>query len=73
MTMKTKCPVCGKEYNELANFCGDCGVELKSEPNRCSAEKYPLCKGRTVPDNQKYCIYCGALTTYAVIRTDGEW
>ncbi len=49
------------------------GVELNPEPNRCSAEKHPLCKGRTVPDNQKYCIYCGALTTYAIVRTDGDW
>jgi len=71
--MNKKCPVCGKEYDELANFCGDCGIELKPLPNKCSAEKHPLCKGRTVPDNQKYCIYCGALTNYALKKKDGEW
>ena len=71
--MKKKCPICGNEYDELANFCGDCGVQLKPEPNRCSEGKHPLCKELTVPDNQKFCIYCGALTNYAIIKRDGKW
>lgn len=71
--MRKICPICKKEYDALANFCGSCGVELKPEPNRCSEEKHSLCKGRTVPDDQKFCIYCGALTTYARAQVDGEW
>ena len=71
--MKKTCPICGKEYEELANFCGDCGVELRPEPNRCSAEKHSLCKGKALPDHQKFCIYCGAPTTYALAMKDGNW
>lgn len=65
--------MCGKKYRGREVYCGRCGALLEIEPNKCSAEKHPLCKGRTVPDNQKYCIYCGALTNYALKKKDGKW
>lgn len=71
--MNKVCPRCGKSFEKLANYCDQCGIELKKEPNRCSQERHSLCKGRALPDESKYCIYCGAPTTYALAERDGEW
>ena len=71
--MKKTCPSCGRTFEELANYCGTCGGKLERELNRCSEERNALCRSKTFPDREKYCIYCGALTTYAKAVQDGEW
>lgn len=73
--MNKICPNCSKEFGGLAKYCTKCGVELTKVPNRCSAMKTALCKDARFADDDVYCAYCGALTTYAVRerQADGNW
>ena len=63
--MKKVCPKCGKVYGELSNYCTKCGFELEKAPNVCSERKTSLCAHRIYADDDLYCEYCGAPTTYA--------
>ena len=42
--------------------------EIVSEeaPNECSEKKTQLCKHRIYRDDERFCEYCGAPTTYAI-------
>lgn len=60
------CPNCNREYSELMNFCSKCGIRLEAPPNRCSEMRSTMCKHITYKDDDLYCSYCGALTTYAI-------
>ncbi len=71
--MKKTCPKCKKEYDAMANYCGRCGIELTRELNRCSKQRHALCRDKDLPDDQRFCIYCGALTTYELAKRDGDW
>lgn len=55
-----KCPVCGTENKQDANFCMSCGVKLEStDKNEGSkAEKCPVC-GAVVAHHAKFCSACG--------------
>ena len=66
--MKKKCPKCGEQYTEFENYCTRCGIQLEKEPNVCSENKTTLCMHRIYKDDDVYCAYCGALTTYAKDR-----
>ena len=66
--MNKKCPKCGRIYGELSNYCTKCGVELEKTPNKCSENKTTLCSHRVYSDDDLYCEYCGALTTYGLER-----
>lgn len=71
--MKNKrCPKCGRQYHELENYCTKCGLELIKEKNRCSENKTVMCSHRVYADDDVYCTYCGALTTYAKQRQNQE-
>jgi len=64
--MYKKCPMCDKRCMDLENYCTKCGVELVKDENRCSEEKTSMCFRREYKDDDIYCAYCGALTTYAL-------
>ena len=59
------CPRCGKRYKGLARYCSKCGVELETDKNRCSAQSTSLCRDAVFEDDDIFCRYCGALTTFA--------
>ena len=63
--MRKMCPTCKKTYNEIENYCTKCGVTLVKEPNRCSANKTAMCSSKAFADDDRYCSFCGAPTTYA--------
>lgn len=63
-----KCPKCNRQYGELHNYCSKCGIELERDNNRCSENKTTLCAHSIFADDDTYCSYCGALTTYALDR-----
>lgn len=63
-----KCPKCGRKYTEFENYCTKCGIELIKEENKCSENKTARCSHRVYGDDDNYCAYCGALTTYALER-----
>lgn len=71
--MRKICPTCRRQYTALENFCTKCGIELVKEPNHCSANKTALCKEREREEDDLYCPYCGAKTTYALRMIDGDW
>lgn len=58
-------PKCGKQYRGLENYCTKCGIQLEKERNMCSENKTTLCSHSILADDDTYCPYCGALTTYA--------
>lgn len=60
------CPSCKRTYNSFAVYCTRCGVKLEKEKNHCSEMKTQLCKDMVFDDEDIYCCYCGALTTFAV-------
>ena len=62
------CPTCGKRYTEMENYCTKCGIPLEKDKNRCSEGKTRMCQCATFADDDIYCSYCGALTTFAVER-----
>ena len=64
--MKKICPKCSRDYSPLENYCTKCGFELEQEPNRCSEMKTSMCRGMVFKDDDLFCSYCGALTTYAL-------
>jgi len=66
--MRKVCPKCGRVYCELDNYCTKCGIALEKEPNKCSEQRTTLCAHRVFEDDDIYCSYCGALTTYAKER-----
>ncbi len=66
--MTKRCPKCGRQYGELSNYCRKCGVELERDYNRCSENKTTLCSHASFADDDIYCDFCGALTTYAKER-----
>ncbi len=59
------CPSCGRRYRGLERYCTKCGVELEHDKNRCSEMKTQLCKDRIFENDDIFCCYCGALTTFA--------
>ena len=63
---KKRCPTCGRIYEGLEKYCTKCGIELMKVGNQCSAMKTELCKHRVFEDDDVFCCYCGALTTYAL-------
>lgn len=67
-----KCPKCSRCYTELENYCTKCGIELEKDANRCSEGKTRMCQVRTFADDDIYCSYCGALTTYAKMKQGKE-
>ena len=62
------CPKCNRRYTELENYCTKCGIELKKDENRCSEGKSRMCRAIVFADDDIYCSYCGALTTYAKMK-----
>ena len=66
--MNKVCPKCHKHYSELDNYCMYCGIELKKEPNKCTAQKTVRCAHLALPDDALYCPACGSLTTYGEER-----
>lgn len=54
------------EDGELSNYCTMCGLELEKVPNECSEKKTQLCHHRIYKDEERFCEYCGAPTTYAI-------
>ena len=64
------CPKCGRMYKGLALFCSRCGVELEKDKNRCSEGTTRLCVESALEDDDIYCRYCGALTTFAKERQE---
>lgn len=67
-----RCPTCGARYTGLERFCTKCGILLVREVNRCSENRTELCRHRTFEEGDVYCCYCGALTTYAAEKYQGE-
>jgi len=63
---KMICSNCGRFYKGLARYCGKCGVELEKDKNRCSEMRTQLCRDSVLEDDDIFCRYCGALTTFAV-------
>lgn len=66
------CPKCHKRYYELANYCTKCGIELEKEKNMCTEMKTSMCAHIVYDDDDLYCQYCGALTTYATEKAKKE-
>lgn len=66
--MVKQCPKCKKQYTALENYCTKCGITLEQDENRCSANKTTQCARRVYADDDAFCAYCGALTTYALER-----
>ena len=66
------CPTCGRKFSGLAQFCTRCGIELVREKNKCSRMGGKLCRNAEFDDEDIYCCYCGALTTYAKEREKDE-
>ncbi len=64
------CPTCGRAYKGLERYCTKCGVELEKDKNRCSAMGTQLCRNRVFEDDDTFCCYCGALTTFAEARKE---
>ena len=62
--MRKECPTCHREYSEIECYCTKCGIKLVKAPNRCSAMKTKMCEDKVFGDNDKYCSFCGAPTTY---------
>lgn len=62
------CPTCGKQYKGLARYCSQCGIELAKDKNRCSRRGTSLCRDAEFADDDIFCCYCGALTTFAEER-----
>ncbi len=62
------CPSCGRVFKGLARFCSQCGIELKKEPNKCSSPSTQLCRDAVFDEEDIFCRYCGALTTFAKER-----
>lgn len=72
INQKTKrCPKCNREYSKLSNYCSKCGIELEAIPNKCSEMKSSLCKTKVYQDDDMFCEYCGAPTTYALRDSGG--
>ena len=71
--MRKLCPDCGRKYKGREVYCGRCGALLEFEPNRCSANKTELCQSARLEPDDKYCPFCRAPTTYALIERDGKW
>ena len=63
--MRKVCPKCGRVYSNWTTTVQKCGIALEKEPNKCSEQKTTLCAHRVFEDDDIYCSYCGALTTYA--------
>jgi len=55
-----KCPVCGTENKQDANFCMGCGAKMENaeKSESANAEKCPIC-GAVVPHHAKFCSACG--------------
>lgn len=68
--MNKICPKCRRKYTELENYCTKCGIQLEKAPNVCSEMRTTMCRHREFADDDIYCSYCGALTTYAVERNE---
>lgn len=66
------CPTCGRTYHGLERFCGKCGIALNKVPNRCSESKTALCNSGKLEDDDLFCPFCGAPTTYAKGRMEGN-
>ena len=64
------CSTCGRAYKGLERYCTKCGVELEKDKNRCSAMGTQLCKDRIFEEDDIFCCYCGALTTFAEARKE---
>ena len=71
--MRKSCPKCKTLYTELDQYCAKCGEKLEMEPNRCSANRTALCATKICGENDLFCTYCGAPTTYALAKRDGHW
>lgn len=66
---KTKvCPNCGRMYEELKNYCSKCGYKLEKAPNMCSELKTTMCEHTVLADDDLFCPYCGAKSTYSIER-----
>jgi hypothetical protein len=60
-----RCPKCGRQYRDIDNYCTKCGILLEKDYNRCSENRTTLCEHTQLADDDMYCSYCGALSTYA--------
>lgn len=52
-----KCPHCGGEHPDTANFCPKSGKKISSSFASCPN---PLCKADDIPNTFIYCPYCGS-------------
>lgn len=59
-----RCPVCdNEEISPNGNYCHICGTRLINECTNYDDENGGGC-GRLAAENARYCIYCGAPTTF---------
>lgn len=59
-----RCPVCdNEEISPNGNYCPICGTYLINECTNYDNEYGEGC-GRLAAENARYCIYCGASTTF---------
>ena len=52
-----KCPHCGGEHPDTANFCPKSGKKLSENFRRCPN---PECNAENIPNSFTFCPYCGA-------------
>lgn len=61
------CPNCGfSDHLKNASFCQNCGIELHNYCTDPECEKNSVCdvEYSSLPNDAKYCPYCGSKTTY---------
>lgn len=61
------CVNCGfTEHLNEAEYCQNCGIELRNfcPDDECEANNVHDIEYSSLPNNAKYCPYCGSKTTY---------
>lgn len=61
------CINCGfSDHLDGAEYCQNCGISLRNfcPDENCEANNVPDIEYSTLPNNAKYCPYCGQETTY---------
>lgn len=67
MSNEIVCSKCGfSSHVECAHFCQNCGIELLNfctNPD-CETNELPSEEYQAIPNDAKYCPYCGSKSTY---------
>lgn len=67
ITNNISCINCGfSEHINDAEYCQNCGISLKNfcMDNNCEANNVESIEYAALPNDAKYCPYCGQKTTY---------